>query len=61
MPRIPAMMMGMSDLKIISVRVMPMKQMPTPERAVPYAAPMLQNTRAAPMPMNPKMVYMLGS
>ena len=55
------MMMGMSDLKIISVRVMPMKQMPTPERAVPYAAPMLQNTRAAPIPMNPKMVYMLGS
>lgn len=55
------MMIGMSDLKIMSERVMPMKQMPTPERAVPYAAPILQNTSAAEIPRNPKKVYRLGS
>jgi hypothetical protein len=37
-----------------SGRMTPMLAMPTPDFAVPYAAPMHENTKAEVAPMNPK-------
>lgn len=54
-------MIGISDLKIRSGLVMPTMQIPSPDLAVPYAAPILQKTRAATIPKNPNRVYIFGS
>eukprot|EP00490_Sorites_sp_Unknown_P016068 CAMPEP_0114650730 /NCGR_PEP_ID=MMETSP0191-20121206/7861_1 /TAXON_ID=126664 /ORGANISM="Sorites sp." /LENGTH=60 /DNA_ID=CAMNT_0001864687 /DNA_START=427 /DNA_END=609 /DNA_ORIENTATION=+ len=45
---------GMIDFMIISGRITPMEAMPTPDLAVPYAAPKLANTSAEVTPMKPK-------
>ena len=55
------MMIGISDLKTKSGLETPTVQIPTPDLAVPYAAPKLQNTSAAAIPIKPKNVYMFGS
>jgi hypothetical protein len=39
MPRIPAMTIGISDFMIRPGRLWPIPVMPTPDLAVPYAAP----------------------
>ena len=51
------MMIGISDLKTSSGFEIPTEVIPTPDLAVPYAAPKLQKTSAAAIPMKPKNVY----
>ena len=55
------MIIGIRDLNTRSGLEIPTVVIPTPDRAVPYAAPKLQKTSAAAMPMKPKNVYRLGS
>ena len=54
-------MIGMSDLKTRSLLSTPTEAIPTPDLAVPKAAPRLQKTSAEVIPMKPKKVYWLGS
>lgn len=54
MPRTPAMTTGMMERITISGRITPMEEMPTPDLAVPYAAPRFANTIADVTPMKPK-------
>mmetsp|Transcript_124087 Transcript_124087/g.347497 ORF Transcript_124087/g.347497 Transcript_124087/m.347497 type:complete len:92 (-) Transcript_124087:2-277(-) len=54
MPKTPAMTTGMIDLITMSGRITPMDEMPTPDFAVPYAAPKFAKTIAEVTPMKPK-------
>ncbi|CAL6362858.1 unnamed protein product [Bathycoccus prasinos] len=54
MPRTPAMTGAMTDFITSSGRITPMLAIPTPDLAVPYAAPMFANTNALAAPMKPK-------
>ena len=53
-PSTPAMTTGTMDFITNSGRITPMDAMPTPDFAVPYAAPMQLNTSALVAPMKPK-------
>jgi hypothetical protein len=54
MPRTPAITTGMMFLITRPGFITPIEEIPTPLFAVPYAAPILANTKAEVTPMNPK-------
>lgn len=61
MPRIPAMITGMIDLKISSGFSAATATIAVPDLAVPKAAPMLEKVRAAAIPRAPNAMAWLGS
>ena len=60
-PRIPAMTTGIIDLKMSSGLSTATLQIPTPDFAVPYAAPRFPKTKALTIPIPPKKRAWFGS